>query len=397
MTPEIEQLLRRWYGGQLIVLGMAAFVRLFITAGGVYFPTVGMMLLIWGLFAWWPLAEDEQWWRLRHVNYYVQTILQFTILPVLLANLIALLSQYAGLDQQGLIAVGMTYLIVMFVPVAYVVVAPIGSLVGRIVMLITSIFSGVVGAQVTLLALPILKAPAVFKMVSDAAVLGAIGFVITVYVLMRTWRIAGPTWRFSRHARPALIGALLVIGGLFSLWNAFSVGGSWATTFTSWDFHLQSATWKMFLNGLEPGIAEEWLYRFAVLTLLLVAFKQRPHQIDWAIWISGALFGLWHITNVIAQPWSATLEQMLFAMTLGWFLATVYLYSGSIVAVMIIHAAIDILSMMASGSQTMAKPDAFEWQTIGAIVIVFVVLTVYFSTGTRRQVMQRNVDERLPK
>jgi len=397
MTPEIEQLLRRWYGGQLIVLGLATFVRLFITADGSYFPVVGMILLIWGLFAWWPLAEDDQWWRLRHINYYVQTILQLTILPALLANLIALFSQYAGLNEQGLIAVGMTYSIVMFVPVAYVVVAPIGSLIGRIVMLAMAVFSGAVGAQATLLALPILKAPAVFEMVSNAAILGAIGFVITVYVLMRTWGIAGPTWRFSKNAKPGLIGVLLVIGVLFSLWNAFSAGGSWATTFTSWDFHLQSATWKMFLSGLEPGIAEEWLYRFAVLTLLLVAFKQRVHQIDWAIWLSGALFGLWHITNAMAQPWSATIEQMIFAMTLGWFLATVYLYSGSIVAAMAIHAVIDILSMMASGSQTMAKPNAFEWQTMGLIVVVFAAITLYFSTGKRRQVMQRNIDERLLK
>ncbi|KZV04617.1 membrane-bound protease CAAX family [Lactiplantibacillus plantarum] len=62
---------------------------------------------------------------------------------------------------------------------------------------------------------------------------------------------------------------------------------------------------------------------------------------------------------------------------------------------MVIHAAIDILSMMASGSQTMVKPDVFEWQTIGATVIIFVGITIYFLTGSRRQVIQVHVNQRL--
>lgn len=49
MTPETEQLLRRWYMGQLIVLFGAAFIQLFTFDGGVFFPVGGMQLLIWGL------------------------------------------------------------------------------------------------------------------------------------------------------------------------------------------------------------------------------------------------------------------------------------------------------------------------------------------------------------
>lgn len=398
MTPETEQLLRRWYMGQLIVLFGAAFIQLFTFDGGVFFPVGGMQLLIWGLLAWWPAAEEDQaqWRRLRHVNYYVQTVLQFTLLPILLANLVAWLSQLSWLDEQGLIAVGMAYLMVAFVPVAVVVTKPIESVIGRIAVLITAIFSGVVSAQQTFLVLPNLHAPSVFEMVSDTGILGALGFVIAVGVLLRGWGLTGPSWRFNRQAQTSLVVGLIVVGTAFSLWNAFSAGGSWATTFTHWDFQLRSATWKMFLSGLEPGIAEEWLYRFAVLTLLLQAFRHRRYQIDWAVWLSGGLFGMWHITNVFAgQPLSATVEQIIFAATLGWFLASTYLYSGSILLPMVIHAAIDILSMMASGSQTMVKPDVFEWQTIGATVIIFVGITIYFLTGSRRQVIQVHVNQRL--
>jgi len=118
--------------------------------------------------------------------------------------------------------------------------------------------------------------------------------------------------------------------------------------------------------------------------------------LDWAVVLSSALFGLWHVTNTLAgQSWSATLEQMIFAASLGAFLAVSYLYSGSLLVPMLIHAGVDILSMMASGSQSMAKPDAFEWQTILFTVIVFGLLTIFFLTGKRRRVMQAQVDRYL--
>lgn len=398
MAPELDRPLRWWYGGQLIILVLAGMVRLLTLEGGLLFPAGGMILIIGLMCAWWPMIESSRrdWYRLRHTNYYLQTIIQFNLLPLLLGNLVALLSQLPGVNQQGLIAVAMAYMVVMFVPVAYVVTAKIGSLIGRILMLITAVFSGLIGAQATMLVLPMLKVPAAFNMVSDAGILGAFGFVLTVALLMRMWSFRGPTWQFNRQASRQWIAVILIIGLVFSLWNGFSDGGSWATTFTKWDFRMQSPTWKMFLSGLEPGIAEEWLYRFAVLTLLLKAFQHHRWQLDGAVWFSSLLFGCWHLTNAFAgQAWSATVEQMIFAAALGCFLAVAYLYTGSLAVAMVIHGAIDILSMMASGSQTMVKPDAFEWQTIALTVVVFVGLTFFYLTGSRRRTIQQRVNQRL--
>ena len=56
MAPEIEQLLRRWYVGQLLILFVAGLVQLFVTNNGFFFPAGGMVLLVWGLFAWWPVV-----------------------------------------------------------------------------------------------------------------------------------------------------------------------------------------------------------------------------------------------------------------------------------------------------------------------------------------------------
>ncbi|MFB9768620.1 CPBP family intramembrane glutamic endopeptidase [Lactiplantibacillus modestisalitolerans] len=399
MAPEIDRLFRRWYLGQLLVLWGFAALQLFTVENGLYFPAGGMVLLVTGLFAWWPAVQEPQvrWRRLRRFNDYWQTIWQMMLLPLLLANMVMWVSQHTQLDQQGLIAMALAYMIIMFVPVAYVVLRNVQSVVGRIALLISAVFSGVVGAHSTFLIVP-LPVPAVFSMVSDAGILGAVGFVVTVGILMQAWNFRWPSWRLNRAATPGLLSLMVAVGVLFSLWNAFSNGASWATTFTQWHFHLRAATWKMMLSGLEPGIAEEWLYRFAVLSLLLTAFKQSRWRIDLAVWISGSLFGLWHVTNVLAgQAWSATAEQMLFAAALGWFLAVAYLYSGSLLLPISIHAVLDILSMMASGTQTMTAPNAFEWQTVLVTALLFGGLTLFFLTGQRRQAIQARLRQREPQ
>lgn len=395
MTPNFDQALRRWYWGQLAILIAAMLVTAFQFQNGLYFPVIGFLLVVWFLTALAPLEPPTgtAHWHLRHVNYYLQTILQFNFLPLLLANLVVLLGTVTGWDAQGLLADALVYAMIMFVPVAYIVMRPIESTLGRILMLVTAVFSGLIGAQATMLVWPGMVTPQLFDMVSNTGILGAFGFVLTVGVLMSAWQLPWPTWRLNKSAKAGWLAVIAVFGIGFVVWNGFSDGGTWATTFTKFDFRLPAATWKMFLSGLEPGIAEEWLYRFAVMTLLLRAFKNRRFQLDIAVWGSAGMFGLWHVTNAIAgQSWSATLEQMIFAAALGAFLAISYLYSGSLAVPMLLHAGIDIFSMMASGSQTMAKPDAFEWQTIIFTVIVFVGLTIIFLTGQRRRVMQEQAN-----
>ncbi|BDZ31819.1 type II CAAX endopeptidase family protein [Lactiplantibacillus sp. WILCCON 0030] len=397
MTAYVDQPFRRWYLGQLVVLMGAALLQLLIVQNGDYFATGGLLLIILFLGGLLPAYETgtdyRDWPHFRRFNHYFQAIFQFTVMPLLVMNLVAMLSKWTPLDSQGLIAVAFFYLIFMFVPIGYVTMEPVKSLIGRILLLISVVFSGLIGAQATMLAWPVLKAPAVFEMVGNSGILGAFGFVLTVGVLLMVWGVRGPAWRLNQQADWRWLTLIGVVSVAFIIWNAFGAGESWQTTFTQFAFKLQAFSWKMFLGGLEPGIAEEWLYRFAVLGLLLRAFKQHRHQLDWAVGLSSGLFGLWHLTNALAgQALTATLEQMIFAASLGGFLAISYLYSGSILVPMTIHAGVDIFSMMASGSQTMAKPDAFEWQTIIFTVIVFGLITIFFLTGKRRQVMQAQVD-----
>ena len=392
MQADVDRQLRRWYVAQLVVLIGALLVRLL--ANGLGSSLLGVMLLLWFFSAMLPVYEqgvaDKSWSYFRRFNHYLQTILQFSVFPLLLGNLIWMLSHWTRLDQQGLIAVGFTYLLILFVPVGYVVTRPVGSLVGRIMLLISVVFSGVVGAHEVFLITPGLTAiPASFTMVGNSGVLGAFGFVTAFGVLMMAWGFQLPTWRLNRSTNGwvlTLIG-LLALG--FVIWNAFGSGDSLATLFTRYTIEMKSPSWKMFLSGLEPGIAEEWLYRFGILSLLLWRFRHAKHQIGWAVGLSSLLFGLWHSTNILAgQAVSATLEQMVFAMALGSFLAASYLYTGSFAVPIMIHTLTDCLSMMASGTQTMSQPDLLEWQSMGILVVVFGLMTLFLLTGSRRRVVE---------
>ncbi len=398
MQTEVDQQLRRWYGVQLGILVGAFLLQLILNGHGG--SLLGPIIILWLFSAYIPMVEKPElantWSRRRRVNHYLQTIIQFTFLPLLLGNLVVVMSRYTPLNERGVVAMAFAYLIIMWIPVGYVLLVPIKALIGRILLLISIVFSGVIGAHEMLTLLPNLTIPASFKIVGNSGVFGAVALVLMLGVVMQGWGYYWPTWRLNRQASWPVLTLIGVVAGAFVIWNAFGTGDNWATVFTKFSFKMQSPSLKMFLSGLEPGIAEEWLYRFSILSLLLWQFRQHRHQVAWAVGLSSGLFGLWHSANILAgQAVSATLEQMIFAAALGSFLAASYLYTGSFLVPILIHTLTDSLSMMASGTESMSHPDLFEWQTTGFIVIVFVGLTIFLLTGTRRQVIQRQVKQRL--
>lgn len=87
---------------------------------------------------------------------------------------------------------------------------------------------------------------------------------------------------------------------------------------------------------------------------------------------------------------------MQFAMISGWFMAALYLYSGSFSVPMIFHALIDILAMMATGSIVSTAPTRNEyiWSTVTELV--FVAISIWLLTGKRRTAMQWTVDNIVP-
>ncbi|MFT9040359.1 CPBP family intramembrane glutamic endopeptidase [Schleiferilactobacillus harbinensis] len=230
----------------------------------------------------------------------------------------------------------------------------------------------------------------------NTGVYGALVFVLVGAIAMYQWGYRGPSWRLNPLAKPWVLAILAGFCVLFLGWNTFSNLDSLRSLFI-WQIQFKAVTFYWFAQGLEPGIAEEWLYRYIVLALMLNGLRRSRWQIPGAVFFSGLLFGLWHSTNVTAgQSILATANQVQFAMIAGWFLAVLYLYSGSFIVPMTFHALIDILGMMASGSSLSGTPTLNEyiWGTV--MELIYVALTIWLLTGKRRTAMQWTVDNIVP-
>lgn len=223
---------------------------------------------------------------------------------------------------------------------------------------------------------------------ADAGVLAAIVLVLVGAIAMHQWGLPLPSWRFNPNVQAGVLIVLVVFTIYFTLWNAFSTNDSFQSLFV-WSWHLKAITFNWFAQGLEPGIAEEWEFRYMVFTLLLVWLGRHRLAVSGSICISGLLFGLSHLINALGdQSLFDTLSQIQFAVVFGWFIAAVYLYVGSFSIPMIVHAAVDILSMMVTnnGASVTGSVTAYLFQSV--IEIVMIGITVWLLTGQRRQAMQ---------
>lgn len=100
-------------------------------------------------------------------------------------------------------------------------------------------------------------------------------------------------------------------------------------------------------NALMTGVLEEWLCRGLIFTLLWQTFSKQGSQYAplKAIILSAILFGGAHLANIISEPedWQAILAQCIYACMIGIGFASVYWYSGGLLPLVFIHAAINAL------------------------------------------------------
>lgn len=175
--------------------------------------------------------------------------------------------------------------------------------------------------------------------------------------------------------------------------NAFSNANSLSQIFTNWNFKFKEPTFEMFMTGLAPGITEEFLMRYTLLSILLISFKNNKYQFVFSVYLSALIFGAMHLPNMLAQNLSATIEQAISAAAAGCLLATLYLYTNSLLWPILYHVGIDSLSMMASGSTLMSRTDTFDWQLTILTGIIYILISIFLLTGKRKKVIARNFTE----
>jgi membrane protease YdiL (CAAX protease family) len=138
---------------------------------------------------------------------------------------------------------------------------------------------------------------------------------------------------------PLIVLQAIILGGFFSE-NLGNPEANWKP-------------WYLVVYGVFSvvgvGVREECIFRATIQNILAKKYANSVNGIWITAIVSALIFGLTHVTNVLfgVEP-LAVLTQVLSAACLGILLGAVYLRSGSIWALILIHTLIDIAGLAGS-------------------------------------------------
>lgn len=97
------------------------------------------------------------------------------------------------------------------------------------------------------------------------------------------------------------------------------------------------------------GIAEEFIFRGVIATLFLKRFGTDRSGIWKAAAVSGVLFGLAHVSNILEGSAAGVLVQVVIASMMGMVLGAVYFRTGCIWVTVFLHALVDVAAGITTG------------------------------------------------
>lgn len=163
------------------------------------------------------------------------------------------------------------------------------------------------------------------------AVAGA--FAVTVCVAFGYKRILNPLVLNDKKALLWCFPCLLVILANFP----FSALISGMATVNRTDL-----LWLFALNCLLIGIFEEVLFRGVFQTVIAGAFKEKPYAAFKTIAATSALFGAWHLTNLLGgAAIGPTILQVGYSFLIGAMLSAVLMRTGNLWSCILLHASFD--------------------------------------------------------
>lgn len=271
------------------------------------------------------------------------------------------------------------YYLVMFAPFASVIGGQLKTSIERFIFAISTF-------QVVFIALAafpdaLIDNHFLYLLLASGAV-GAVAYFVLITTVMRAWKLSWPGLKpqWSGDFNWWILGGLVLIDLAFTYLN---VGGN---------IDITKSDWRYFLTAVEAGVAEETLFRFAILGVLFYAWRHWQKRLPLVLATSSILFGLAHLVNVFAQNWGNTLFQVIGAAGIGLFFAVVYVYTGQLWLAMLMHGLLDWTSFVASESTTISgKLTLDDWVTTLVEVAFFVLIAVWMMYGQRRHVMNRHV------
>ncbi|ATO47116.1 hypothetical protein C5L30_002130 [Companilactobacillus farciminis] len=320
------------------------------------------------------------------MNYIFQLFFQAVTIAESYHYLINVSMRLYNWNLPSSIALMVVSMLVMYIPYVRVF---FGAIENKLLQLLISIYCFAVISMSTLSTVTygtILYFNPFISLITNSSFLGGITFMILIIVLMTRWGYGFPKMRLSNSVNWLVLSLVLLFSLWFVLWNAFG-SGNILTSFFHFNFSGVNLKPQYILSGLEAGIAEELLFRYAFLTILLVAFKNSPYQIFWAAIISSLCFGLLHLGNLSAgQNLASTIEQVVFAFGMGLLMCGIYLYTDLFYLPVIIHFLLDTLVFSVSGELMSGKVTTADniLTIIETLVFIIIALLLLKSVYNRR-------------
>ena len=145
---------------------------------------------------------------------------------------------------------------------------------------------------------------------------------------------------------------------LFAVWNiVYNLAGGCEITTTS------GGIIGAIVLGLAPAVFEELIFRGAAID----ALRSSGANDMLTLIVSALLFAAVHLTNAVGMELVSVLVQVLYSVSVGLILGSVYILSGDILTVILAHASIDIASQL-----FLTHPET----TSVPFLIAFIVLIV---------------------
>ena len=221
-----------------------------------------------------------------------------------------------------------------------------------------------------------------FTSIMTTGCLGAIAYLIIIIKAFVSWHLQTPLSFAKYHVKVnwgvILVYLLLVLFFLYSNLANYQ------------ELRMKSGLqlWQDFLTSLESGVGEETLCRFAILTLLMLLCRHSKWKVPLVILASSLFFGLLHFINLIDQSWPLTVYQFCFTTISGIFFALIFLYTGRLWLVMLIHFVMDFASSFSGTSVMSSTISLADYQSILVLALLMLVLTIWMMRGKRGKVMK---------
>jgi len=401
LKEKFNKILKNMYLAQLILFLFTiggSFILVPPNGNGRFYEFILLVvIIIFGVRIPYTREAHRKYSKVRKAFYYLntffQSIGQLIVLPVGLASLTVILHVLLKIPYSIISIFAFIYLLVMYLPTTYFVLSRFKTFIGRIILLAFIVFFEIgMGSRLSLEFTTEKNIGEVIQNINISQSIDTLVIILNVSLLMFLWNyVPFPSFSFKNKSSNIIDIALFLFMLWFVIWNGF---GDPNKFLFGYDFALKNISYKDLLRPIET-ISEEWIFRFAILTLSLDYFSKYKDNIRLSIITNGICFGVWHLTNIFSgEPIMFVLQQSIFGIGLGILFSAVYLYTKNLTLTIIIHFLINFIAFVNMGGIISTNsPGLIDWLMTIVWIIMFIFVAYILTSGNRKNVIKQQLPQ----